>query len=117
MVGAEVTTDGDAEATGAKTGAASGDVTKAEVAAGGDAREAEALASGDVTETEATFEEAVETMVEADSGSSSSFSYEDSKETVLEMRPEVSLDEVGPAEVPEARPVDPFITQFGEDDS
>ena len=26
------------------------------------------------------------------------------------------LDEAGPAEVPEAGPVDPFIVQFGEDD-
>ena len=63
--------------------------------------------------------EAVETTVEADSGSSSSFSYEDSeesKEMVLETRPEVGLDEVGPAEEPEARPVDPLIAQFGEDD-
>ena len=57
--------------------------------------------------------EAVETTVEADSGSSSSFSYEDSEEeseeTVLETRPEVGLDEVGPAEVLEARPVDPSL--------
>ena len=64
--------------------------------------------------------EAVETTVEADSGSSSSFSYEDSeedsKETISETRPEVSLDEAGPVEVPEVRPVDPFIAQFGEND-
>ena len=53
----------------------------------------------------------------ADSSSSSSFSYEDSEKTVSETRPEVGLDEAGPTEVPEARPVDPFLAQFGEDDS
>ena len=84
--------------------------------AGGGALEAEATASGDAVEIEATSAEAVETTVEADSGSSSSFSYKDSKETVSETRPEVGLDEAGPVEVPEARPIDPFIVQFGEDD-
>ena len=65
-------------------------------------------------------EEVVETTVEADSGSSNSFSYEDSEEEseeiVSETRLEVGLDKAGPTEVPKARPVDPFIAQFGEDD-
>ena len=87
-----------------------------EVAAGGDGVEAEATASEDAVGPDSGSGEAVETTVAADTDSSSSFSYEDSEETVSERRPEVGLDEAGPTGVPEARPVDPFLVQFGEDD-
>ena len=98
--GAEVTAGGDAMAAGAKTGAVGGDTAEAKVMAGGDAVDAEATASGDVGETEATSGDAVETTTEAVFGSSSSFSYEDSEETISETRPKVGLDEAGPSEVP-----------------
>ena len=69
---------------------------------------------------EATGGKAAKGGAELGSGSSSSFSYEDSEEvseeTVLEMRSEVGLDEAGPTVEPEARPVDPLIAQFGGDD-
>ena len=77
---------------------------------------AEVTASGDVVGADSGSGEAIETTAEADSSSSSSFSYEDSVETVSETRPEVGLDKVGPTEVPEVGLGDPFIAQFGEDD-
>ena len=93
------------------------------VVVGPAAVEASEVASGlpaIAKEAEGTSDEAAKAGAELGSGSSSSFSYEDSEEeseeTVLEMRSEAGLDEVGPAVEPEARPVDPLIVQFGEDD-
>ena len=64
--------------------------------------------------------EATKVGAELGYGSSSSFRYEDSEEeseeTVSEMRSEGGLDEASPTVELEARPVDPLIAQFGEDD-
>ena len=84
---------------------------------GDDTVEVEVTASEATVGEDSGFGEAVETTAEAVSSSSTSFSLEDSEETVSEVRPEVSLDETGPSEVPEARLVDPFLAQFGEDNS
>ena len=71
-------------------------------------------------EAEGTSDEAAKAGAELGFGSSSSFSYEgleeESEETVLEMRFEAGLDEAGPVVEPEARPVNPLIALFGEDD-
>ena len=86
-----------------------GGCAEAEVVVGDDTVEAEATAyEATVGESSGSGEDG-ETTAKAVSGSSTSFSLEDSEEAVSEARPEVSLDKAGPSEVPEVRPVDPFL--------
>ena len=88
-----------------------------EVVVGDDAVEAEVTASEAIMGESSGSGEAGETTAKAVPSASTSFSLGDSEETVSEARPEVGPDEAGPSEVPEVRPVDPLLAQFGEDDS